>query len=99
VNQPACSRIIRFVFPRPVAPTMTICRPHAAYGTVNTGCQRCPMTRIVPPTGMRPPRPSSGTQPGALFTPPALRTWRFHCPASNVIGAEASQPAIPLFIA
>jgi hypothetical protein len=35
---------------------MTMCRPHAAYGTVNTGCQRCPTDRIVPPTGIRPPR-------------------------------------------
>jgi hypothetical protein len=98
VNQPAHSRIIRFVFPRPVAPTMTMCRPHAVLGTVNTERQRWPMARMVPPTGIRLPRHSSGTLPGALFTPRARRAWCFHCRASNVIGAEASQPPIPLFI-
>ena len=32
VNQPAHSRIIRFVFPLPVEPTMTMCRAHDAAG-------------------------------------------------------------------
>ena len=99
MNQPAHSRIIRFVFPLPVAPTITMCRAHAAGGTVNTGCQRCPTVRIVPPTGICPPLASSGTLPGAAVRPLAVRTWRFHWRASNVIGADASQPPIPAFIA
>ena len=100
MNQPAHSRIIRFVFPLPVAPTITMCRAHAADGTANTGCQRCPTVRMVPPTGMSACwvgscRVSSGTLPGAAVRPRAVRTWRFHWRASNVIGAEASQPPIP----
>ena len=99
VNQPAHSRIIRFVFPLPVAPTITMCRAHAACGTLNTGCQRCPMVRMVPPTGICAPLASSGTLPGAAVRPLAVRTWRFHWRMSNVIGAEASQPPIPVVIA
>ena len=99
MNQPACSRIIRFVFPLPVAPTMTMCRLHAASGTAKTERQRCPMVRMVPPTGIRSPRASSGTAPGALFTSIARPAWCFHCLASNVIGADASLPPIPLIIA
>ena len=95
VNQPAHSRIIRFVFPLPVAPTTTMCRAHAASGMVNTGCQRCPMARMVPPTGIRPPDARRGTVPGAAVRPFAARTWRFHWRASKVIGAEASRPPIP----
>ena len=96
MNQPAHSRIIRFVFPLPVAPTITMCRAHAAGATVNTGCQRCPTARMVPPTVIRSPRVSSGTLPGAAVRPLAVRTWRFHWRASNVIGAEAVQPPIPV---
>ena len=99
VNQPAHSRIIRFVFPLPVAPTMTMCRAHAAAGMVNTGCQRWPMARMVPPTGIRPPRPSSGTAPGAAVRPRAVRTCRFHWRASKVIGAVAMIPPSPVVIA
>ena len=78
---------------------MTMCRVHAAGGTAKTERHRWPMVRMVPPTGIRPPRASSGTAPGALFTSPARPTWRFHCRASNVTGADASQPPIPLLIA
>ena len=73
-----------------------MCRAQAVCGTVNTGCQRCPMARMVPPTGIRAPLASSGTLPGAAVRPLAARTWRFHCRASNVMGAEASQPPIPV---
>ncbi len=69
VNQPAHSLIIRLVFPLPVAPTMTMCRPQAAAGTLNTGCQRRPTARMVPPTGIASSRASSGTAPGALMRP------------------------------
>ena len=99
VYQPAHSRIIRFVFPHPVAPMITMCRAHAANGTVNTGCQRCPMARMVPPTGIRLPAPRSGTAPGAAVRPLAARTCRFHCRASKVIGADAIRPPIPLLMA
>ena len=94
-NQPAHSLIIRLVLPLPVAPTTTMCRAQAAAGMANTGRQRCPIVRIVPPTGIRLPRASSGTDPGAAMRPPAVRTWRLHCLASKVTGAEAVQPPIP----
>ncbi len=75
---------------------MTMCRPHAAYGTASTGRQRQPTARMVPPTGIIPRRASSGTAPGAAHLPLAARTWRRHCRASKVIGADASQPPIPV---
>ena len=99
MNQPAHSRIMRFVFPDPVAPTTTMCRAHAAAGRVNTGRQRCPTARMVPPTPILPPLASSGTAPGASVRPLAVRTCRFHCRASNAIGAEAMIPASPAVIA
>jgi hypothetical protein len=99
VNQPAHSRIIRFVFPLPVAPTTTMCRAHAGNGTANTGRQRCPTERMVPPAGIRPPEVISGTAPGAAIRPLAVHTCRRHCRASKVAGAEASQPRIPLVTA
>jgi hypothetical protein len=99
VNQPAHSRIIRFVFPVPVAPTMTMCRAHELAGSLSTGCQRCPIARMVPPTGICPPRASSGTAPGALVRPVAVRICRFHCRASKVIEAEAMIPLRPLLMA
>ena len=40
----------------PVAPMMTMCRPHADAGTVSTGRHLQATARMVPPTGMRPPR-------------------------------------------
>jgi hypothetical protein len=89
VNQPAHSRIIRFVFPLPVAPTTTICRPRAVAGRVNTGCQRCPTARMVAPTGIRAPLVRRGTAPGALVRSRAVRTWRRHWRASKIIGADA----------
>ncbi len=99
MNQPAHSRIIRLVFPLPVAPTMTMCRAHAVAGMVKTGCQRCPMARMVPPTGIRPPRASSGTAPGAAVRLLAVATWRRHWRVSKVIGAEAVIPPSPEVIA
>ena len=99
VNQPAHSRIIRFVFPDPVAPTTTMWRAQAAAGMAKTGCQRWPMERMVPPTGIRPPRASSGTAPGASVSPFAVRTWRFHWRASKVIEADAMIPPSPAEIA
>ena len=99
VNQPAHSRIIRFVFPLPVEPTTTMCRAHAVNGRLKTGCQRCPIARMVPPTGIRPPRASSGTAPGASARPWAVRTCRFHCRLSKMIGAEAVIPLSPVVTA
>jgi hypothetical protein len=69
VNHPAHSRIIRFVFPAPVAPMMTMCRPHADAGTVSTGRHLHATARMVPPTGIRPPRARRGTEPGAAVRP------------------------------
>jgi len=57
------------------------------------------MARMVPPTGIFPPRPSSGTAPGAAVSPLAVRTWRFHWRASKVIGAEAVIPPSPAVMA
>ena len=99
MNQPAHSRIIRLVLPLPVEPTTTMCRAHADAGMANTRRQRCPIARIVPPTGMAPPRPSSGTAPGAPVTLLAVRTWRRHCRASKIIGAEAVMPPRPVVMA
>ena len=99
VNQPAHSRIIKLVFPLPVAPTMAMCRAHAVDGRANTGSQWWPMVRMVPPTGIFPPRASSGTAPGASVSPRAVRTCCFHCRASKVIGAEAVMPPRPVVMA
>ena len=99
MNQPAHSRIIRLVFPLPVAPTMTMCRPHAPAGRVNTGCQRWPTARMVPPTGILALRASSGTAPGAWVRPLAVRTCLRHCLRSKVIGAEAVIPPRPAVMA
>ena len=93
--QPAHSRIIRFVLPEPDAPMMTMCRAHAAAGTANTGFHLQAIARIVPPTGMRLPRASSGTEPGALLRPSAAAVSRFHCRVSKVTGAEAIRAADP----
>jgi hypothetical protein len=57
------------------------------------------MARMVPPTGIFPPRARSGTAPGASVMPLAVRTCRFHCRASNVIGAEAMIPPSPALTA
>jgi len=54
---------------------------------------------MVPPTPILPPLASSGTAPGASVRPLAVRTCRFHCRASNAIGAEAMIPASPAVIA
>ena len=99
VNQPAHSRIIRFVFPLPVAPMMTMCRAHAVAGRVNTGSQRRPMARMVAPTGIFCPRRASGTAAGAPVRALAVRTCRFHCRRSKVIGADAVIPASPVVMA
>ena len=99
MNQPAHSRIIRFVFPDPVAPTMTMCRAHDDAGRASTGFHLWPMARMVPPTGMFPPRASSGTAPGALVRPRAVRACRFHCRASKMIGADAVMPPSPVVMA
>ncbi len=99
MNQPAHSRIIKLVFPLPVEPTMTMCRASASGRKVNTGCQRQPMARMVPPTGIFPPVARSGTAPGAAVRPLAVRTCLRHCRTSKVIGAEASQPPIPVLSA
>ena len=99
MNQPAHSLIIRFVFPLPVEPTITMCRAHAPGSRVNAGCQEWPMARMVPPTGILLPRASSGTAPGAWVRPRAVRTWRFHWRASKVIGAEAILPPSPAVMA
>ncbi len=95
MNQPAHSRIIRFVFPDPVAPMMTWWRAHAAAGMAKTGLGLAPTTRIVPPIGMVRRRVSSGTEPGASVTPLAVRTCRRHCRLSKVTGAEDRRPPIP----
>ena len=95
MNQPAHSRIIRFVFPVPVAPTITMCRAHASAGTEKTGVGRQATARMVPPTGMRPRRDSSGTEPGAAVRPSAARTCLLHCRVLKVTGAEAIHPPIP----
>jgi hypothetical protein len=86
VNQPAHSRIIRFVLPLPVEPTMTMCRAHAAGSRVNTGCHGWPIARMVAPTGIRPPLASRGTAPGAWVRPWAVRTCRFHWRLSKMTG-------------
>ncbi len=78
---------------------MTMWRAHAVAGMVKTGCQRWPMARMVPPTGICPPRASSGTAPGAAVGPRAVRIWRFHCRASKVIGAVAVRPPRPVVMA
>jgi hypothetical protein len=57
------------------------------------------MARMVPPTGIRPPRASSGTAPGAAVRLLAVRTWRRHWRASNRIGAVAMIPPSPVLIA
>jgi hypothetical protein len=57
---------------------ITMCRLHAVYGRVNTSRQRCPMARMVPPTGIVPFEVSRGTEPGAAARPVAARTCRFH---------------------
>jgi len=57
------------------------------------------MARMVPPTGIRPPRPSSGTAPGAAVRPRAVRTCRRHWRASKVIGAVAMIPPSPVVMA
>jgi len=90
---------VYFGFPLPVAPTITMCRPSADAGRVKTGCQRCPIVRMVPPTGIRLLRASSGTAPGASVRPRAVRACRFHCRRSKVIGAEAVMPARPVVMA
>ena len=99
VNQPAHNRIIKFVFPLPVAPTMTMCRAQDAAGTVSTGFHLWPIARMVPPTGICPPLASSGTAPGALVRPRAVRAWRFHWRASKTIGAVALRPPRPVVMA
>jgi len=99
LNQPAHNRIIKLVFPDPVAPTMTMCRAHADAGRAKTGSQWWPIVRMVPPTGIFPPRASSGTAPGASVSPLAVRTCRFHCLRSKVIGAEAVMPPSPVVMA
>src|ERR1019366_6889798 len=99
LTHPAHSRIIKLVFPDPVAPTITMCRAHAPAGIAKTGCHRCPIARIVPPTGSRPPEASRGTAPGAALRPRAVRTRRFHCRVSKVIGAEAVRPFRPVVMA
>ena len=72
-NQPAHSRIIRFVFPLPEEPTITECRINAGAGKVWTGRQRCRTTRIVAPVTICPRRFSRGTAPGAVTRPSAAR--------------------------
>jgi len=99
VNQPAHNRIIKLVFPEPLAPMITMCRAHAAAGTAKIGFHLHATARMVPPIGIRLPRASSGTEPGAAVRPSAALAWRFHWRLSKVTGAEAVRPPIPAMMA
>ena len=71
-NQPAHSRIIRFVFPLPELPTITECRGKGGAGSVD-GPPAVP-DRADRGAGHDPARPvSRGTAPGAVTLPSAVR--------------------------
>ena len=69
VNQPAHSRIIRLVFPLPVAPTTTMCRAHAVWGRRTPGASGARSRGWSRRPGSARPWPAAGRCPARRSGP------------------------------